>query len=78
VCRTICQPTTICLTVLGVLVGPFGFPAIWANLISGPVGIIPSFCEFSTQSERPVRIAAHVSCTMLFIAASRRPGGLLD
>jgi putative flippase GtrA len=35
--------TALCLTILGVLVGPLGFAAIWANLIATAVGTVPSF-----------------------------------
>jgi putative flippase GtrA len=31
------------LTVLGVLVGVFGFPAVWSNVIATSVGTVPSF-----------------------------------
>ena len=31
------------LTVLGVLVGVFGWPAVWANIVATAIGTIPSF-----------------------------------
>jgi putative flippase GtrA len=35
--------TTIGLLVLGILVGGFSFPAIWANIIATAIGTVPSF-----------------------------------
>jgi putative flippase GtrA len=35
--------TTIGLVVLGILVGGFSFPAIWANVIATAIGTVPSF-----------------------------------
>jgi putative flippase GtrA len=35
--------TVIGLTVLGILVGGFSFPAIWANVIATALGTVPSF-----------------------------------
>jgi putative flippase GtrA len=35
--------TTIGLLVLGILVGGFSFPAIWANVIATAIGTVPSF-----------------------------------
>ncbi|MCU1491952.1 MAG: hypothetical protein JWM85_3357 [Acidimicrobiaceae bacterium] len=35
--------TATSLTILGVLVGGFGFPAVWANVIAIALGTVPSF-----------------------------------
>ena len=35
--------TTVGLLVLGILVGGFSFPAIWANVIATAIGTVPSF-----------------------------------
>jgi putative flippase GtrA len=35
--------TVTSLTILGVLVGGFGFPALWSNVVATAVGTIPSF-----------------------------------
>ena len=41
--------TATSLTILGVLVGIFSFPAIWANVIATAIATVPSFCLLYTS-----------------------------
>ena len=64
--------TVTSLTILGILVGAFGFSALWSNVIATAIGTIPSFelnrrWVWSQSSPRSLWRQALPYCTLSFV-----------